>query len=172
MKSRALKTMQKKPYFTVNKPSLCFKQDEFVGKERLFCHATKPYLQRSNAQFAPKPHQTNTKAPFHALKNSSLPHSNHNFFAPQNAYICSIEISLFEHIRVSAATRKVSTRTPTRLQFFFNGQKNETFLARKRPYSKKLYYFCRTKNKPAAPRGDTPSKDFRTACGGLRSEST
>ncbi len=166
------KNVRNRPYSAVNKAFSRFKQGSFICKTRLFYPATKPYLQHDNASAKPKLHLTNLKTPLFTLRNSCLLHGSRNFFAPQNAYICNIDISHFEHIRDFAATRKVSTRTPAMLHFFVNGQKNETFLARKQPYSKKIYYFCRTKNKPAAPHGDTQEKASRTACGGRMREIT
>lgn len=165
------KTVQNRPYFAANKPFSHCKQGVFACKERLFCSATKPYLQRGNASADKKLHQTNMETPFCGPENSCLQHDNRNFSAPQNAYICITNISHIEHSHLSAAACKVPLCLAALLQFFVNGQKNETFLARKRPYSKKMCYFCKTKNKPAAPHGNAPDKAIRTACGGRRTDS-
>lgn len=170
-KFHAAKTVQNRPYFAANKPISHCKQGVFACKVRLFCTATKPYLQRSNASTDEKLHRTNIKTPFCDPENSCLQHYNRNFSAPQNAYICITNISHIEHSHLSAAACKVPLCLTALLQFFVNGQKNETFLARKRPYSKKMCYFCKTKNKPAAPHGNTPDKAIRTACGGRRTDS-
>ncbi len=163
--------MQKRRYFTANKPISHCKQGVFACKERLFCIATKPYLQRGNASTDKKLHRNDMKTPFYGLENSYLRHGNYNFSAPQNAYICTVCISHIEHPHLEAAACKVPLCLAALLQFFVNGQKNETFLARKRPYSKKMCYFCKTKNKPAAPHGNAPDKAIRTACGGRRTDS-